>query len=155
MGSSLNIPDYSEPAAVGTTVSFNCSNLAEVLIGPNSSTCVGNGRWEPDPREAVCIGTGTATMHTITQRSSEALSQERKNVVASSVTVFVVTSILFFIIGFLSRHFCRKKKRTAADNNVAKKQIPCYEDVVLKQPDQELELKENVAYGPVYIRQSV
>ena len=38
-----------------------------------------------------------------------------------------------------------------ADHKVAKKQIPYYDDVVLKQPDQELELKENVAYGPVCI----
>ena len=88
-----------------------------------------------------------------TERSfhSETLSQDGKIAVASSVTVFVVTSLLFFIIGFLSGHFCRKK-RTTADHKVAKKQIPYYDDVVLKQPDQELELKENVAYSPVCIR---
>ena len=90
-------------------------------------------------------------MHTITQRSSEALSQERKNVVASSVTVFVVTSILFFIIGFLSRLFYQRERKTA-DHKVAKKQIPYHDDVVLKQHEQELDLKKNVAYGPVCIR---
>ena len=25
------------------------------VIGPNSSTCMGNGEWEPDPREVRCI----------------------------------------------------------------------------------------------------
>ena len=36
-----------------------------------------------------------------------------------------------------------------AGHNVAKKQIPYYDDVVLKQHDQELELKENETYGLV------
>ena len=126
-----------------------------MLSGPNSSTCrgsMGNGEWEPDPREAACVDTST-TMHMTTERSfdSETLSQDGKIAVASSVTVFVVISILFFVIGFLSGHFCQKE-RTTADNKVAKKQIPYYDDVVLKQHEQELELKESVTYGPVCIR---
>ena len=67
---------------------------------------------------------------------------------ASSVTVFIVTSILFFIIGFLCGLFCRRERKTA-ENKVNKKQIPYYDDVMLKQHEQELELKENIAYGPI------
>ena len=44
----LNIHDYSEPAIVGTTLSFNCSQPKEVLIGPNT-TCMDDGQWVPDP----------------------------------------------------------------------------------------------------------
>ena len=72
---------------------------------------------------------------------------------ASSVTVFVVASSLFFIIGFLCGHFCQKKRKqsTAAAETVppsgGQTQIPYYDDVVLQPREQELELKENVAYG--------
>ena len=68
---------------------------------------------------------------------------------ASSVTVFIVTAILFFVTGFLSRHFCQKGRKTDDDHQVVKKEIPIYDDIVLKEQGQELELKENVAYAPV------
>ena len=81
--------------------------------------------------------------------SFEVLSQQGKIAVASSVTVFVVTSILFFIIGFLSRHLCHKERKTAGTASpIEQPQIPYYDDVVLKQQEeQELELKDNVAYA--------
>ena len=68
------------------------------------------------------------------------LNQIQKIVVAS-VTVFVVTSILFFFIGFLCGHFCRKEStKTTAQN-------PIYDDIQPKKHEQEVELKTNVAYG--------
>ena len=67
---------------------------------------------------------------------------------ASSVTGFTMASILFFITGFLCGHFCQKnRKRT--DINPGQTRTPYYDDVVLQRSEQELELKENVAYGPV------
>ena len=76
---------------------------------------------------------------------------------ASSVIVFAVTSILFFTVGFLCGHFCQKKRKSSATAAEAvppmttggQTQIPYYDDVVLQQCEQELELKENVAYGPM------
>ena len=112
---------------------------------------MGNGKWEPDPREAECISNST-TVHMTTQGSFEVLSRDGKIAVASSVTVFVVASILFFIIGFLCGHFCQKNRKpsTAAAETVppsgGQTQIPYYDDVVLQQ---ELELKANVAYAPI------
>ena len=32
---------------------------------------------------------------------------------ASSVTVFAVASILFFVVGFLCGHFCHKKRKSS------------------------------------------
>ena len=45
VGSSLHILNYTdlELAVVGTTVSFNCSKANEILIGPNTATCIDNG----------------------------------------------------------------------------------------------------------------
>ena len=71
---------------------------------------------------------------------------------ASSVTVFIVASILFFIVGLLCGQFCqlKRKQSSAAGESVppagGQTQILYYDDVVL---EQEVELKENVAYGPL------
>ena len=73
---------------------------------------------------------------------------------ASSVTAFIVGSVLFFIIGFLCGHFWRWEKKVTAGTVTEPEKIraPYYDDIVLKQQQQpELELKENVAYGPVHV----
>ena len=46
---------YMGPAVEGTTVSFVCPPQY-ALNGPNTTTCMGNGEWEPDPREVECKG---------------------------------------------------------------------------------------------------
>ena len=72
--------------------------------------------------------------------SGNGLNQIQKIVVVS-VTVFVVTSILVFFIGFLCGHFYRKEStKTTA-------QIPIYDDIQPNKNEQEVELKTNVAYG--------
>ena len=113
---------------------------------------MGNGEWEPDPREVECISADTSTavyMISSIQRSSKVLCQDGKIAVASSVTVFAVTIILFFVIDFLCEQLYQKKRKGAAwtvPPAGGQTQIPYYDDVVLKQ---ELDLKENVAYGPI------
>ena len=89
----------------------------------------------------------------------ESLSQDGKvAAVASSVTVFIVASILFFVIGFLCGHFCQKKGKPSAAGGESvppmatggqQTQATYYDDVLLQQQEQELKLKENVAYAPV------
>ena len=68
---------------------------------------------------------------------------------ASSVTAFAVTALLFFIIGFLSGLFSQRNPGKPAYDEVVTKETPIYDDVELKQQEHELELKENVAYAPV------
>ena len=71
--------------------------------------------------------------------------------VASSVTAFVVGSILFFITSLLCGHYCWKEKKAIAISSQYEKTThgtAYYDDVVLNQ-HQELELQENVAYAPV------
>ena len=50
---SMIIEGYMDPSFEGAVLSFNCSPQ-HALIGPN--TCMGNGEWEPDPREVECKG---------------------------------------------------------------------------------------------------
>ena len=56
VNASIRVSDYSDPALVGTNVTFECSSANLVFIGPNMSRCMGNGEWEPDPREVKCVG---------------------------------------------------------------------------------------------------
>ena len=47
--------DYVDPALEGQIITFACPPH-QILNGSNSSTCMGNGEWEPDPREVECTG---------------------------------------------------------------------------------------------------
>ena len=48
-------PDEDYLALEGTNVTLNCPS-GLTLTGPSLSVCMGNGEWEPDPREAKCKG---------------------------------------------------------------------------------------------------
>ena len=82
---STTIIGYSlgEPAIRGANLTFTCTS-GLVLSGPNTSTCMGNGEWEPDPREIECTG---ISMHVISEKSLELLSRDGEIAVASSVTI--------------------------------------------------------------------
>ena len=78
------------------------------------------------------------------------LTSDGKIAVTSLVIAFVVGSVLFFITGFLCGHYCRREKKAMAPASQCEKTAhgtPCYDNVDLAQ--QELELKENIAYAPV------
>jgi hypothetical protein len=44
---------YDDPALNGESIMFACASGLK-LGGPNSSTCMGNGEWEPDPGKVNC-----------------------------------------------------------------------------------------------------
>ena len=52
----IRIHGYSDPALVRTDVTLECSSPNLVFFGPNRTTCMGNGEWEPDPGEVKCVG---------------------------------------------------------------------------------------------------
>ena len=54
------VEGYEDPALEGENIIFSCRD-GLTLIGSNSATCIGNGEWEPDPREVECIG-GSVTI---------------------------------------------------------------------------------------------
>ena len=45
--------DMARPALVGTSIMLDCPPGLE-LTGSESATCIGNGYWEPDPRNITC-----------------------------------------------------------------------------------------------------
>ena len=55
---------YVDPALEGQTITFICPR-GLILSGSNSSTCMENGEWEPDPREVECTGTPVTTTTSI------------------------------------------------------------------------------------------
>ena len=52
---SVRIHDDPYPAVEGTNATFSCPP-GLVLTGPNTSTCVRDGEWEPDPQHLKCLG---------------------------------------------------------------------------------------------------
>ena len=46
---------YPIPALEGSSVDLKCPP-GLTLIGPNASTCMGNGEWEPDIGQTECHG---------------------------------------------------------------------------------------------------
>ena len=85
----------------------------------------------------------------------EALSRDGKIAVASSVTAFAVASILFFIVGFLCGYTLYEKRsfkpctasKTISSTGDHEGTLQVSNDVTVL--NQKLELKDNVAYGPM------
>ena len=53
--------NYSSPGVIAysdlpTTVYFSCPS-EQVLTGPNTTMCMNNSRWEPDPSKVMCTKT--------------------------------------------------------------------------------------------------
>ena len=46
---------YFSPAVEGTNVTFSCKDPHLLYEGPDSVTCMENGKWEPDPKNVKCI----------------------------------------------------------------------------------------------------
>ena len=55
---------YDYPALQGQNITFTCPP-DQMHSGSNSSSCMRNGKWEPDPREVDCTG-GVETTSTTT-----------------------------------------------------------------------------------------
>ena len=81
------------------------------------------------------------------------LSHDAVIAVGSSVSTFIVSSILFLTIGLLCRCLCKTK--ISSDKTVSSPPNVIYEDVGPKSVEHQnkkynVELKENMAYTSVY-----
>ena len=52
---SVSVVNYTDPPLEGAIANLSCPPEL-ILTGPDSAKCLGNGEWEPDPREAKCNG---------------------------------------------------------------------------------------------------
>ena len=50
---SVPVSNDRQPALQGSTMNFSCPT-GLVLTGPNATTCMENGEWEPDPTSLKC-----------------------------------------------------------------------------------------------------
>ena len=73
-------------------------------------------------------------------------------IVASNVTVCLLCSILFFIIGLVCRHYCYcpKQKQLVVQHEMApiqaREATPLYQEI---QQNQDVDIQVNLAYFPV------
>jgi hypothetical protein len=44
------------PWLEGHTISYSCASQGLKVTETNTSTCMDNGQWEPDPSDITCIG---------------------------------------------------------------------------------------------------
>ena len=51
----IEFAGYHDPVVEGTSAHFSCPT-GQTLTGLNTSMCMGNGQWEPDPRSLECKG---------------------------------------------------------------------------------------------------
>ena len=54
---SVRVSSYRYPAIEGTIITFSCPD-GLILTGSNTSTCMGNGEWEPEVKGIRCKGKG-------------------------------------------------------------------------------------------------
>ena len=60
---SVQVTNHRNPATEGVTITFSCPNEL-ILTGSNTSTCMMNGEWEPDPKQTTCEGESIKLMLT-------------------------------------------------------------------------------------------
>ena len=51
----IEVLGFYHPAVAGTNATIRCLS-GKQLTGPNTLTCMENGKWDPDPRETECKG---------------------------------------------------------------------------------------------------
>ena len=51
----MQVTNHRNPAIEGVTITFSCPKEL-ILTGSNTSTCMMNGEWEPDPKPTTCEG---------------------------------------------------------------------------------------------------
>ena len=167
----ITVVGYRRPAIEGSIIYFICPPQLD-LSGSRTSTCSADGQWKPDPREVECKGDSlhviilllphvTIYNNIITNTHNINIVHEEDNeprplmakvpvlITASvTITVFIVTAIIFFAIGFLCRHLVYQR-----ENNQDKLTTPSSINVQDAQKDaqqsHELELQTNVAYENV------
>ena len=84
------------------------------------------------------------TIIIIASNSHQPLSEAGKIAVAS-ISVFFVTFVLAFTIGFVAGHCCRKKSPESAEMNVS----PLYDTIRSEHSKRDVPMSENIAYSAV------
>ena len=73
--SDVIVVGYEDPSLEGENITFTCPTGA-IPTGPNTSTCVENGEWEPDPRDMECsvLVTSSTTIPSIVPATASCVS---------------------------------------------------------------------------------
>ena len=151
----------------GAEVMFLCQDTFQfgqqsLCMEVNITTvCNKEGKWEPIADDInTCAGlrglSGTIII-TVTffinnyfryvcfWFTAHSLSKDGIIAIASSICIFILTSILFSLFGYL----CRRNQEQKKSPSSANKPAPIYENVQIKNDTEMMDLETNVAYSPV------
>ena len=145
---------------------LNDGNIDENLI--NLVSCTRHGIWEPDPSEIVCgtspriiSGNGQIIyqLYMVTLQNTCIVTGPQGVIIAislaTSFAVLFFTLLLLIVIVIII--YCwrkRKQKHVTSDEDTYSQAHPTnvtviYEEVQPRSQEQDLELEQNVAYGPI------
>jgi hypothetical protein len=142
-------------------VTYVCWTIDHTLYQPmckqmnRTAVCTAEGSWEPNS-DNICddsigiiliVAWWIPLIGAIPFTGTNGLNQN-ETIVVTSIIVFVVTSSIFFFIGYLCGHFCRKQSpvSTALAPSVVDHQE---NDPQPRRREEKLELQTNVAYASV------
>jgi hypothetical protein len=171
----ITVVGYRKPAVEGNTIYFICPPELD-LAGSRTSTCSADGQWKPDPGEVECKGETLIAFiaicynnnvyiiilctHNVHHNNAHKENNEPRPLISEvpviitasvTITVFVVTAIIFFAIGFLCRHLVRQQENNRDKSATPNPPPENVEDTQQRPSVHELELKTNEAYENVAI----
>ena len=82
--------------------------------------------------------------------TGSSLNQDRIIAIASSISLFIITSILFSVFGYLCGVYHQKQQQNSPSSVNKPTPGPAYEDVLPKDYEHKLERQSNIAYASVH-----
>ena len=149
----------------GAEVTFACLSTFQVwhwsLCKELNITAVCNkeGNWEPISDDTTLCTELTGIIEIIILCTIQllncdligsSLSQDGIIAIASSISVFIITSILFSVFGYFCGVYRQKQQQDSSSLANKPTPVPTYEDVLPKDFEQKLELQSNIAYAPIH-----
>ena len=135
------IDDDLNATSEGSFFNFTC---ADGFLSPTAiirTICSQNGFWNPDPAHAICVNSANPT--TGIDGTPPPVSLTILTVICS-IAFFVVGLVGGIACGSLVTYCCNRDKHDLQPSQPPP--APFYEDIILPAKE-ELELKDNVAYG--------
>ena len=147
---------------VGSKIFYQCQS-GFLPVGRRTLLCGEDGRWNPEPQD-LCTGKRLTSYLLMLHCYAQSTLTPTADKSLSTSAAVAITAVVFLLVAFIAGTVCgalvnvcisrwNKKGRSskpAPNTQEQQQRAVVYEEVdTLQSQKIELELKENVAYGPV------